>query len=154
MNDAADARTADWGERTGGALVDLTIAFALFVAGIVLGSIAISAGDWGVAVGVLLIVAGTLAATLYAPLMLSRQGAANGITIGKRAAGLRVLRNDKRPIGFWLGVLREFVLPILIGILLTGGLFWLVDALWPLFDDQDRAIHDIVCETRVVKLQP
>jgi uncharacterized RDD family membrane protein YckC len=146
------ANAADWGERTGAALVDLTISLFLFLVGVIAGAIIVTLGGWAIAAGVALIVAGPAAAILYAPLMLARKGEGNGQTVGKRAVNLRVVRADGRPVTFWLGVLREFVVKQLIGIVLTGGLFWLVDSLWPLFDDQDHAIHDIVAETDVVKV--
>jgi uncharacterized RDD family membrane protein YckC len=66
---------------------------------------------------------------------------------------IRVVRADGAPVTFGLGLLREFVVKQLFGIALTGGLFWLVDALWPLFDDQDRAVHDIIAETHVVRAE-
>jgi uncharacterized RDD family membrane protein YckC len=150
---ASGANTADWGERTGAALVDLAIAGFVLVAGIVAGAILVAVGGWAIAVGIVLILAGLLGAILYAPLMMARDGAANGQTIGKRAAKLRVVRDDGAPVTFWLGMLREFVVKQFFGILVTGGLFWLVDALWPLFDDRDRAVHDMVSETHVVKLE-
>ncbi|HZA59385.1 MAG TPA: RDD family protein [Solirubrobacterales bacterium] len=146
------ANAAEWGERTGAALVDLTISLFLFFVGVVAGVIIVTLGGWAIAAGVALIVAGPAAAILYAPLMLARKGQGNGQTLGKRAVNLRVVRADGQPVTFWLGVLREFVVKQLIGIVLTGGLFWLVDSLWPLFDDQDHAIHDIVAETDVIKL--
>jgi uncharacterized RDD family membrane protein YckC len=36
---------------------------------------------------------------------------------------------------------------------ITGGLFLLVDALWPLFDRQGLALHDIAMQTRVVEVE-
>jgi uncharacterized RDD family membrane protein YckC len=80
-------------------------------------------------------------------------GPGNGQTVGKRATKLRVVRDGGQPVTFWLGMLREFVVKIFFGLLVTGGLCWLVDALWPLFDDRNRAVHDMVSETRVVKLE-
>jgi uncharacterized RDD family membrane protein YckC len=147
------ANAADWGERTGAALVDLTISLFLFFVPVVTGAIIVTLGGWAIAAGVALIVAGPTAAILYAPLMLARKGEGNGQTLGKRAVNLRVVRADGRPVTFWLGMLREFVVKQFFGILVTGGLFWLVDALWPLFDDQNRAVHDMVTETYVVKLR-
>jgi uncharacterized RDD family membrane protein YckC len=149
----APAPNADWGERTGATLVDLAIAIVLLFAGITAGAILIIAGGWAIAPGVLLILAGLVASLLYAPLMLARDGAGNGQTIGKRAAKLRVVRDDGAPVGFWLAVLREFVLKIFFGLLVTGGLFLLVDLLWPLFDDRDRAVHEMVTQTHVIKLE-
>jgi uncharacterized RDD family membrane protein YckC len=153
LSDASRASTARWGERTGGALIDLTIMVTILAAGVLVGAILAASGGWRIALGVLVILAGVLGSILYAPLMVARPGEANGLTVGKRAVGVRAVRDNGRPIGFWLGVLREFVVPILIGIIITGGLFWVIDALWPLFDDRDRAIHDIVSATHVVKLE-
>jgi uncharacterized RDD family membrane protein YckC len=147
------ALTADWGERTGAALIDLAIAAFLLVVGIAAGAVLLAVGGWAIAPGIALILAGPAAAILYAPLMLARKGDANGRTIGKRAASLRVVRDDGQPVTFWLGMLREFVVKQFFGIVVTGGLFWLVDSLWPLFDDHDRAVHDMVAETHVVKLE-
>jgi uncharacterized RDD family membrane protein YckC len=28
---------------------------------------------------------------------------------------------------------------------------WLLDNLWPLWDDENRALHDMVCSTHVVR---
>ena len=137
-----------WGERAGAALVDLTIAILLLAVIVVLGALILSAGGWAVGVGALVMLAGPLAALLYAPAMMARQGEANGLTIGKRMVGVRVVRDDGRPIGFWVALARLLV--VVVGTAITGGPFLLIDALWPLFDRRDRAIHDIVVETHVV----
>jgi uncharacterized RDD family membrane protein YckC len=92
--EAQTSNAADWGERTGAALVDLAIAAFAFLTGLVAGSIAVAAGGWGIALGALLILGGIAAAILYAPLMLARKGSGNGRTVGKRAANLRVVRDD------------------------------------------------------------
>lgn len=152
MSEEAASNQAGWGERTGGALIDLTIMVVIIGAGIVIGPILVASGGWRIALGIGIILAGVVGSIAYAPVMVARSGNANGLTLGKRAVGVRAVRDDGRPIGFWLGMLREFVVPIVFGILLTGGLFWLVDALWPLVDSRDRAVHDIVSGTHVVKL--
>jgi uncharacterized RDD family membrane protein YckC len=149
----AQAPRADWGERTGAALVDLAIAIALLSVGVAAGAILIAVGGWAIAPGVILILAGVAGSIVYAPLMLARAGAGNGQTIGKRAAKLRVVRDDGAPVGFWLAVLREVVIKFFFGLVVTGGLFLLVDLLWPLFDDRDRAVHDMISETHVVKTE-
>jgi uncharacterized RDD family membrane protein YckC len=51
-------------------------------------------------------------------------------------------------------VLREFVFKQLFGIALTGGMFLLVDALWPLFERNGLAVHDIATGTHVVEAAP
>jgi hypothetical protein len=35
--------------------------------------------------------------------------------------------------------------------LLTLGLFAIVDVLWPLWDEQNRALHDLLARTRVIR---
>jgi uncharacterized RDD family membrane protein YckC len=153
MSEEAAGNQAEWGERTGGALIDLTIMIVIIGAGTVIGTILLASGGWRIALGIWIILAGVVGSIVYAPVMVARSGNGNGLTMGKRAVGVRAVRDDGRPIGFWLGMLREFVVPIVFGILLTGGLFWLVDALWPLVDSRNRAVHDIVSGTHVVKLE-
>jgi hypothetical protein len=34
---------------------------------------------------------------------------------------------------------------------LTGGLANLADVLWPLWDEENRALHDMIVDTRVIK---
>ena len=34
---------------------------------------------------------------------------------------------------------------------LTAGLASLADVLWPLWDEENRALHDLIVDTRVVK---
>jgi uncharacterized RDD family membrane protein YckC len=50
-------------------------------------------------------------------------------TLGKQTVDLRVVRDDGEPVGFGVGVVREIVFKILFGVVITGGLFLLVDAL-------------------------
>jgi uncharacterized RDD family membrane protein YckC len=153
MNEAAAGNQAGWGERTGGALIDLTIMIMIIGGGTLIGTIVLVSGGWRIALGILIILAGVIGSIVYAPVAVARAGESNGLTLGKRAVGVRAVRDDGKPIGFWLGMLREFVIPIVFGILVTGGLFWLVDAFWPLVDSRNRAVHDIVSGTHVIKLE-
>ncbi len=92
-----------------------------------------------------------IVALLYAPLMMSRT---NGKTLGRMALGIRVVRAGGQPITFWFAMLREVVVKALVfGIAgsLTFGLASLLDVLWPLWDDENRALHDFVVDTRVVR---
>jgi uncharacterized RDD family membrane protein YckC len=34
---------------------------------------------------------------------------------------------------------------------LTGGLAFFADVLWPLWDEENRALHDFIVDTRVVR---
>ena len=93
----------------------------------------------------------TLIALVYAPLIMTRTG---GRTPGKMVTGCRVVRADGQRVTFGWAVLREVVVKgLVLGIAasLTGGIAYLVDGLWPLFDGQNRALHDYVVDSRVVK---
>jgi uncharacterized RDD family membrane protein YckC len=77
----------------------------------------------------------------------------NGQTLGKMAVGIRVIRATGAPMTFWWAMLREVVVKWLaIGIVssFTMGLANLLDVLWPLWDEENRAIHDLAVDTRVV----
>ena len=53
---------------------------------------------------------------------------------------------------FGFAVLREVVIKgLLFGIVgsITGGIAPLLDVLWPLWDEENRALHDFVVDTRV-----
>jgi uncharacterized RDD family membrane protein YckC len=106
----------------------------------------------GLAIGFLL--AYPIAALLYLSTMMA---ATNGQTLGRLATGIRVQRADGRPIGFWWAAYREVLMKgIVLGIAgtITGGIAYLVNFLWPIWDGQNRALHDIVVDSRVVKTRP
>ena len=89
----------------------------------------------------------------YAPFLMQREGEANGQTWGKQIVGIRVVRNDGEPMGFGWAVLRELVIKTFLfgwvgGSILIG---WLLDVLWPLWDDENRALHDMIASTHVVR---
>jgi uncharacterized RDD family membrane protein YckC len=90
-------------------------------------------------------------ALLYAPAVMA---ATNGQTLGKWATGIRVVRADGQKVGFAWSVLREFLVKgVLLGVAgaLTGGIAYLVDGVWPLVDGQNRALHDYIVDSRVVR---
>jgi uncharacterized RDD family membrane protein YckC len=91
-----------------------------------------------------------IVALLYAPALMART---NGRTFGRMATGIRVVRANGQPIDFGFAMLREVVVKtLLFGIAggLTGGLAILVDYLWPLWDEENRALHDFVVDTRTI----
>jgi uncharacterized RDD family membrane protein YckC len=102
--------------------------------------------------GVLIaLVCTSIVALLYAPALMART---NGKTFGRMAAGIRVVRASGQPIHFGFAMVREVaVKTLLFGIVaaLTGGLSILADSLWPLWDEENRALHDFVVDTRVVR---
>jgi uncharacterized RDD family membrane protein YckC len=97
---------------------------------------------------------------LYSGLLLIRHGSRNGQTIGKQAAGIRVARNDGQPVDLGTVLLREgigkgtipalliAVAPLLI---FAFAAYWLVDYLLPLVEPENRALHDLIAGTHVVR---
>jgi len=151
---------AGWWSRVGAALLDGVV---IGVGGLVL-LIAITApfsiGFFGGDdVGFVSIVVGLLFATmcvtivafLYAPAMMART---NGQTLGRMVLGIRVVRAKGQPMTFGFAMLREVaVKALLFGIAssLTFGLASLLDVLWPLWDEENRALHDFIVDTRVIR---
>jgi uncharacterized RDD family membrane protein YckC len=94
----------------------------------------------------------TAVALLYSPIWMVRT---NGQTLGKQLMGIRVIRPDGRPIEFLYALVREVVVKTFLfaglGGSITFGLVWLLDCLWPLWDDENRALHDMIVNSRVVR---
>lgn len=148
-----------WWRRAGAALIDGLIVGLVAVAVMApLGLGLFSAGGTdasGVVAWFAAFMAGMLVvavvALVYAPVMM---GATNGRTVGRMATGIRVVRANGRPMTFGYAALREIVVKVLLinGIAgaFTFGLAGLIDVLWPLWDDENRALHDFVVDTRTV----
>ena len=94
----------------------------------------------------------TAVAVLYAPFYMART---NGQTLGKQAMGIRVIRANGKRVDFLWAVLREVVIKWFLfgglGSSITFGLAWLIDGLWPLWDNENRALHDLIVDSRVVR---
>jgi uncharacterized RDD family membrane protein YckC len=140
---------ASWGSRVVAVLLDLAFILAGFVPGVVL----LAAGS-DVAGGLALAAAAIWSWLGYAAVFMMRGGRRNGQTPGKQMVGIRVVRERGEPVGYGFALLREFVVKgLLIGT--VGSLFLyipiLLDYLWPLWDEQNRALHDMVASTRVVE---
>jgi uncharacterized RDD family membrane protein YckC len=132
-----------------GAIVILVLFGGIFSIGFLGGD---KAGTVSVIVGVLVgLVAVMVAALLYAPWVMART---NGQTIGKMALGIRVIRTNGQPMDFAWAALREVGIKAFgaaVANSFTFGLASLLDALWPLWDEENRALHDFVASTRVVR---
>jgi uncharacterized RDD family membrane protein YckC len=109
-------------------------------------------------IGIVSIIVGLLLATvcvaivalLYAPALMART---NGKTLGRMAVGTRVIRAKGGDITFGFAMLREVaVKALLFGVAgaLTGGIAQLIDYLWPLWDEENRALHDFIVDTRTI----
>ena len=93
----------------------------------------------------------TVASLLYAPLEMSMT---NGQTLGRKALGIRVVRANGKPMTFGFAMVREVAVKwLLFGVVAggpTGGIAILIDYLWPLWDEENRALHDYVVDTRTI----
>ncbi len=154
-------RLAGWWSRVGAALLDgliigvgglllLALVGAVFSVGFFASD---TAGIISVIVGLMLAFgAFAVIALLYAPLMMART---DGQTLGRQAMGIRVIRVSGEPMTFGWAMLREVAIKwLLFGVVggsTTLGLAGLVDVLWPLWDEENRALHDFIVGTRVVK---
>ncbi len=151
---------AGWWSRVAAALIDgaivgagaflvLALFGSLFGLGFLDGE---DSGTGAVIVGLVIVVlAVAVISLLYAPFLMART---DGKTFGRMAVGNRVVRANGKPITFGFALLREVVVKaLLFGFLatLTFGVASLLDVLWPLWDDEDRALHDFVVDTRTVK---
>jgi len=140
---------ADWWSRAGAFVLDqLIVGFLAFALSFAIAGVVHEPGETRGSIAFYAIIA--TVASLYAPLLMARRGARNGQTLGKQLVGIRVVRTDGRPVGFWLGVLRTVVAQqLLIG--LTFYLYAVVDYLWPLRDPQNQALHDKIARTWVLR---
>ncbi len=93
-----------------------------------------------------------IAALVYAPAMMART---DGRTLGRMVTGIRVVRASGEPMTFGTAFVREVLVKWLLFAAILGsitfGLAGLVDYLWPLWDEENRALHDYVVNTRTVR---
>ncbi|HWI21550.1 MAG TPA: RDD family protein [Baekduia sp.] len=151
-------RLAGWGPRVGAALIDGLIVMAIFAVIFVplLAATSILSDSTGGIIGIVL--AGLfgafvffVASILYAPVLMARW---DGQTIGKRAVGIRVIKTSGEPMDLASAFLREALVKGLLAWVVAAFTFAvapLIDYLWPLWDSENRAIHDFICATRVVE---
>ena len=146
---------ASWGSRLAALLIDWLI---LLVPVVVLVAIvvAIAGGsDVGaVLTGVIGFLTYLLVALIYAPVLMARDGAHNGQTWGKQMIGIRVIRDTGEPMNFGWGALREIGLKgFAVGLASTiiPLIPWFLNFFWPLWDDENRCLHDMVASTHVVR---
>jgi uncharacterized RDD family membrane protein YckC len=153
-------RLAGWWSRVGAQLLDLVVVWV--PAGIVLTLLIVAASDardgstaertWLI----IIIVASMLAIAahlFYAPLLMRRRGRRNGQTIGKQVTSIRVIRADGDPMRFSDAAMRQIVYKSFGGMVASTfiPLFpWILNYLWPTWDEEHRALHDMAAKTRVV----
>jgi uncharacterized RDD family membrane protein YckC/DNA-directed RNA polymerase subunit RPC12/RpoP len=132
-------RYAGFWIRFGAAFIDgILLNLSSLVVGLIGGAIS-SAGDAGAVAGGSLLAVYYLAMLAYGPFMHGKYGA----TLGKMAVKIKVVRADGAPISYGLAVGRSFA-KLLSGIILYIG--FIVAG----FDQEKRALHDHICNTRVI----
>jgi uncharacterized RDD family membrane protein YckC len=139
---------AEWGARLAAAAINFVLRLLLFVPAIA----AFIAGSE--VAGVILVVLAVVVAFLYAPVFMMRKGKHNGQSPGKQLMGIRVVRLSGEPMSFGWSLLREFVMKGIVFDSIGGGILFvptLLNYLWPLWDEQNRALHDMALGTRVVR---
>jgi uncharacterized RDD family membrane protein YckC len=153
---AGDQTPAGYGKRFLGAIIDFLL---VMVAGIIptvlffIGLVAaIDASDKGEpAAGGMMMLAGGIVGLVWLVwqvwLFGYRQGV-SGTTPGKRAAGTRLtgIGTGQAP-GGGVGVGR-YLVPALINSF--AGIYWIIDYLWPLWDDDNQRVTDKMFKTQVV----
>jgi uncharacterized RDD family membrane protein YckC len=75
-------------------------------------------------------------------------GLDRGRTIGKRLLGIRVIVRGGRQVRLGRAFLREILCK---GFLAMFVVPLVASALWPLWDPKNRALHDLMADTRVVR---
>jgi uncharacterized RDD family membrane protein YckC len=146
---------ASWGSRLGAAVIDFLILLVPVIVLVVI-VVAVAVGDdtAGWVTGVVSFLAYAVVALFYAPVLMAREGAHNGQTWGKQALGIRVVRDNGERMGFGWAALREIVVKNL-GVGIASSIIpvvpWFLNYFWPLWDDQNRALHDMICSTHVVR---
>jgi uncharacterized RDD family membrane protein YckC len=149
---------ASWGSRLGAYLVDFLVVVVpvVILAVVIFGGAAGADSSVWAWIGASILYALLFAAVflLYAPLLMMREGERNGQTLGKQLVGIRVVRDSGEPFGFGWAALREVVLKQLaVGIASSIIPFipWFLNYFWPLWDDENRALHDMGASTHVIK---
>ena len=142
------ARYANYGSRAAAYLIDVLILWGVAIAGGISG-FAMLFSDVSRAIGIILPVASIIwvpAGAIWNYII--RQGS-SGQTLGKSRMGIRLVRVDTgRPIGAGFALIR-----VLAGWLfntLTGGIFLIVDLLFPAFDKRRQRVIDKMLNTVVV----
>ena len=146
---------ASWGSRLAAYVLDGLILFVpVILLTIIIVAIAAGSDTGAIVTGIVGFLAFLVVAFLYSPLLMAREGQCNGQTWGKQALGIRVIRDNGEPMNFSWAALREIVVKgFAVGVASSIIPFipWFLDFFWPLWDDENRALHDMIVSTHVVQ---
>ena len=148
---------ASWGSRAAALLIDwLILLVPVIVLTIIVVAVATGSDTGAIVTGILGGLAYLVVLFVYAPTLMARDGRNNGQTWGKQ-----IDRHSRRPrqrteqwASAWPPCVRSSsrgfcsrssssIIPLIP---------WLLDYLWPLWDDENRALHDMVVSTHVVRV--
>jgi uncharacterized RDD family membrane protein YckC len=146
---------ASWGSRLAATLIDWLILFVPVAAliAIVIG-VAVGSDTGAIVTTIVGFLLYLLVALVYAPVLMARDGPRNGQTWGKQVLGIRVVRDGGEPMTFWYAALREIVvkgIAVSVASSIIPFIPWFLNYFWPLWDDQNRALHDMAVSTHVVQ---
>ena len=146
---------ASWGTRLGAYVIDgLILLLPVVILAVVVIAIAAGSDTGAVVTAILGVLAYLVVAFIYAPVLMAREGARNGQTWGKQMLDIRVVRDNGQPMSFGWAALREVAvkgLAVTIASSIIPIIPWFLNFFWPLWDDQNRALHDMVVSTHVVR---
>lgn len=145
---------AGWGRRAAAVMMDYLFTWVPIAA--VVGIVAAASAASHAAAVVTGIVLGLVSLVYWflgRSLLMARKGDRNGQTWGKQIMGIRAARDGGEPFDLGWSLLRQVAVKGLLFSWIGGTLFipWLLDFLWPLWDDSSRALHDLVVSTHVVR---
>src|SRR6478735_7855099 len=154
---AGPYRLAEWGPRVMASLIDgliICLIAALIFVPLTAAFPFLTDSTGGIIALVLAWLGGIfvfcIALALYAPILLVRW---DGQTVGKKLLRIRVIQTSGEKFDFFQAFFREGIvkgLLILLIAIFTIFILPLVNYLWPLWDDENRCLHDYLCKTRVV----
>jgi uncharacterized RDD family membrane protein YckC len=145
---------ASWGSRAAAYLIDgLILLVPAIVLTIIVVAIAAGSDTGAIVTGIVGFLAYLAVALIYAPVLMARDGQNNGQTWGKQMLNIRVVRDSGEPMSFGWAALREIGVKgfaVTIASSIIPFIPWFLNYFWPLWDDQNRALHDMICSTHVV----
>jgi uncharacterized RDD family membrane protein YckC len=145
---------ASWGSRLAAYLIDgLILLIPAVLLTVVVIAIAAGSDTGAIVTGIVGFLAFLVVALIYAPVLMARDGQNNGQTWGKQMMNIRVVRDSGEPMSFGWAALREIGvkgLAVTIASSIIPFIPWFLNYFWPLWDDQNRCLHDMICSTHVV----
>jgi uncharacterized RDD family membrane protein YckC len=146
VSEAPTRRLAGWWQRVAAQILDgILLALPLIVIAVIVAASGPGEDDdaaWGALAIVYLL--SLLLPFIYFTVM---HAGARGATFGKRAMGIKVVREDGGQLGYGKAFGRYGIVVVFWIFVLPA----LLDYLWPLWDDKNQALHDKVVGTLVVR---